>query len=35
VNDCFATDATSVSDLVTGEVWIKTNGTWNKMPTTP
>ncbi|MES2623661.1 MAG: hypothetical protein V4628_00145 [Pseudomonadota bacterium] len=33
VNDCFATDAVSVVDLVTEETWIKTNGTWNKLTT--
>jgi hypothetical protein len=35
VNDCFATDADSVSNLVTGEFWIKENGGWTKISTTP
>ncbi|UJP05336.1 MAG: hypothetical protein LZF61_10980 [Nitrosomonas sp.] len=30
VTDCFATDATAVSDVYTGEVWVKKNGEWIK-----
>ncbi|MCE7914386.1 MAG: hypothetical protein DYH15_06785 [Nitrosomonas sp. PRO4] len=31
VADCFATDATTVSDAVTGEIWIKQNGSFIKI----
>ncbi len=31
VTDCFGTDATTVSDAVTGEIWIKQNGAFVKI----
>ncbi len=31
VSDCFATDATSISDTVTGEVWVNQNGSFVKV----
>ncbi|MCH9638301.1 MAG: hypothetical protein K0U40_02300 [Betaproteobacteria bacterium] len=31
VNDCFATDATTISDAFTGEAWVKQNGSFVKV----